>query len=85
MNPKMTTNLYKTLEVLYDNQLNIGDKRYCPLGQDEIATVLSCNKMTVNTALKKLENDGYIIAEGRKQYHLTDKGTDTVKKAKEIE
>lgn len=85
MNPDMTTNLYKTLEVLYDNQLRVGDKFYCPLGQEDIATILSCNKMTVNTALKKLKETGYIITSGRRQYSLTEKGNDTVKRAKSIE
>lgn len=85
MNPDMTTNLYKTLEVLYDNQLQVGDKSYCPLGQEDIATILSCNKMTVNTALKKLKETGYIITSGRRQYSLTEKGNDTVKRAKSIE
>lgn len=85
MNPKMTTNYFKVLEALYDNQLQVGDNTYCPLGQNEIATIVSCNRMTVNTALKDLKDDGYVIYARNKQYFLTQKGIDVIKKAKEIE
>lgn len=84
MNPKMTTNYYKVLEVLYDNQLQIGLETYCPLGQDEIAAILHCNRMTVNSALKELRAERYVISTKNKHYSLTDKGIDTVKKAKRI-
>lgn len=85
MNPKMTTKYYKILEALYDNQLQIGRERYCPLGQDEIALIVSCNRMTVNAALKDLKSEGYVISAKNKHYSLTDKGKDTVLKAKGID
>lgn len=85
MNPKMTTNYYKVLEALHDNQLQIGTEVYCPLGQDEIATIVCCNRMTVNSVLKELRAEGYVISTKNKHYSLTDKGLDTVKKAKGID
>lgn len=85
MNPKMTTNYYKTLEAIYDNQLQVGELKYCPLGQDELATIVQCNRMTVNSALKKLKSEGYVSSLKNKQYALTEKGIDTVEKAKEID
>ena len=84
MNPKMTTTYYKVLEALHDNQLQVGDSTYCPLGQDEIATIVSCNRMTVNSMLKDLKAEGYVIALKSKHYSLTQKGIDTVEKAKTI-
>lgn len=85
MNPKMTTNFYKVLEALYKNQLNIGSETYCPLGQDEIAIIVSCNRMTVNALLKELKSEGYVISAKNKHYCLTEKGKNTVIKALEIE
>ena len=85
MNPKMTTNYYKVLEIISDNQIQIGKTLYCPLGQGEIAEILSCNRMTVNGALKWLKEEGYIENESKKRYFLTAKGTDTVNKAKDIQ
>lgn len=85
MNPKMTTNYFKILEALCDNQLQVGDAIYCPLGQNEIATIVGCNRMTVNNALKELKEDGYVLYNKNKQYSLTEKGLVTIKKSKDIE
>ena len=85
MNPKLTTNCFKVLETLYDNQINIGEQLYCPLGQNEIAMIVGCNRMTVNNSFKILKEDGYISLAKNKHYVLTEKGTDTIKKSKKIE
>ena len=58
---------------------------FCQLGQDEIATIVCCNIMTVNSVLKGLRAEGYVISTKNKHYSLTDKGIDTVKKAKGID
>lgn len=85
MNPKMTTSYFKVLEAVYDNQMQIGNERYCPLGQYEIANILNYNRMTVNNIFKELKADGYILCEKNKQYVITPKGRDAVRKAKDIE
>ncbi len=85
MNPKMTTNYFKVLEALYDNQLQIGESQYCPLGQNEIALIVGCNRMTVNNALKELKEDNYVSFVKNKHYALTEKGMVAIKKSKEIE
>ena len=51
----------------------------CPLTQSEIGDNASLPRQTVNSALKKLEKDGYLILEkvsGKmgKSIHLTEKG-----------
>lgn len=84
MNPKMTTTYYKVLEAVYDNQVNIGGNGFCPLSQEEIALVVSCNRMTVNTILKELRRDGYIAFSKKQKYVLTELGIETVEKAKDI-
>lgn len=85
MNEKMTTTYYKVLEILYNHQVTIGKTEYCPLGQDEIATILQCNRMTVNSILQQLRDDGYVNYNHSRKYELTDKARNTVKLAKEIE
>ena len=84
MNPKMTTLFYKILEALYDNQLQVGEEIYCPLRQEDIATIVNCNRMTVSNNLKDLKTQGYVIFTKNNKYILTSKGIDTVKKAKDI-
>ena len=85
MNPKMTTTYYKVLEALFTHQVDVGYETYCPLRQDEIATILNCNRMTVNSALRELRLDDYVVFEQNKRYYLTKKGIDTVRKAMDIE
>lgn len=84
MNPKMTTLFYKILEALYDNQLQVGEEIYCPLRQEDIATIVHCNRMTVSNNLKDLKSQGYVNFTKSNKYILTEKGIDTVKKAKDI-
>ena len=84
MNPKMTTTYFKVLEILHDNQLQIGDLIYCPLSQAEIAKKLNCSRMTVNNALKSLKDEGYVICKTHR-YSITNKGEDTILKSKDIQ
>lgn len=84
MNLKMTTMYYKVLEAVYDNQVNISGDGFCPLSQEEIASIVSCNRMTVNTILKELRRDGYIVSPKKQKYALTQLGEETVRKAKNI-
>lgn len=85
MNPKMTTNYFKILEAVFDNQLKIGQHTYCPLGQSEIGEIVGCNRMTVNSILKELKDDGYIEYTKSKQYLLTPKGQNAILKSKDID
>lgn len=85
MNPKMTTNYYKILEAMWENQLSVGNETFCPLGQDEIAVIVGCNRMTVNSALKELKAEGYVVSSKNRHYSITVKGADTIEKAKSIE
>ena len=84
MNPKMTTTYYKVLETVYDNQISIGNEKYCPLGQAEIAKILNCHRMTVNSSLKELITDGYIKSNARKQYAVTEKGITIIQQTKDL-
>ncbi len=85
MNPKMTTTYYKVLEAIFMHQVRVGGEVYCPLRQDDLAVILDCNRMTVNSALKELRLDDYVVLERNKRYYLTQKGIDTVIKAMKIE
>lgn len=85
MNPKMTTNYFKVLEAVFDNQLKVGKHTYCPLGQSELGEIVGCNRMTVSSILKELKEDGYIECRKNKQYSLTSKGYNAIFKSKTID
>ena len=54
MNEMFTTIHYKVLEVMYDNNVSIADKEYCPLGQGEIAEKLELSRPFVNKIFTEL-------------------------------
>lgn len=58
---KITTNYFKVIKILYNNQTINSDKgMICKIKQIEIANQLNVNKMTINTIFKELCNDGLI-------------------------
>ena len=65
---------YKLLKLINDYQFESDDGSYCPLTQDEMAQKIGCSRMTINSILKKLKNEEYIIQNNKnRRYTLSDK------------
>lgn len=71
---KLTTDYYRVLEILCQNETTIAGKVFVPITQNEIAEQLHLHKMTINAIFRELKEDGLIIQEeGKKRtYYLTD-------------
>lgn len=85
VNEKLTTNYYKTLEILYDSLVNINNEKIAIVTQVEISERLGLSKITVNSIFKELREDGLVRHDkviGR--YRLSDKAIEIVQKMKKI-
>lgn len=85
MNEKLTTNYYKTLEILYDSLVNINNEKIAVITQVEISERLGLSKITVNSIFKELREDGLVSPHkviGR--YRLSDKAIEIVQKMKKV-
>lgn len=73
---KLTSNRYKILKILYENQVKKADGTvFIPVTQAEIAADLKISKITVNSLFKDLQVDGLVSKCGsmRGRYELSDK------------
>lgn len=84
MNAIFTTNQYKVLEVMYDNTLFIADKKYCPLGQGEIADELGLSRAVVNKIFTELKDAGYISMVTRGKWKLSDRASEMIRVTQKI-
>ena len=82
----LVTATYKLLVLLYDNQVIANNEIYCPLSQDEMATLMNTTRATVNTHLIKLKELGFLETDvGKtKKYILTDRAIQIVEKIEKI-
>ena len=67
---------YKVLKVLYDNQIQVKDKCYVALSQQEIADMVNFSKLKTNGIMQELREKGFIAnyENKRRKYVLTDIG-----------
>lgn len=67
---------YKVLKVLYNNQIQVKDKCYVTLSQQEIADILHFSKLKTNGIIKELREKGFITnyENKKRKYVLTDNG-----------
>ena len=67
---------YKVLKVLYDNQIQVKDKCYVALSQQEIADMVNFSKLKTNGIMQELREKGFIAnyENKRRKYILTDIG-----------
>ena len=67
---------YKVLKVLYDNQIQVKDKCYVTLSQQEIADILHFSKLKTNGIIKELREKGFSTnyENKKRKYVLTDNG-----------
>ena len=57
---------YKILNLLYENQTVVLDKKVVPLTQSEIANELGMSKAKVNSLIGQLQNEEYVSLATRK-------------------
>ena len=84
MNDMFTTNQYKVLEVMYENTVTIADKKYCPLGQGEIAEKLGLSRAVVNRIFTELKEAGYISMVTRGKWKLSDQASEMIKVSQKL-
>ncbi|HAU5019177.1 TPA: hypothetical protein JD074_04360 [Clostridioides difficile] len=73
---KLTTNSYKILKIIYDNQIIMKDgSRFTPMTQAEMAENMGVSKITINTIIKELQDNKliYTYKSYRGRYCLTKK------------
>ena len=70
-----TNNKYKILKFLYDNQIEIKNKKYVVLSQQEIADSLHFSKNKTNKIIRELKQDNFIDSYNNTKgtYVITDK------------
>ena len=67
---------YKVLKFLYDNQIQVKDKYYIVLSQQEIADMVNFSKLKTNAIMQDLREKGFIAnyENKRRKYVITDIG-----------
>ena len=67
---------YKVLKFLYDNQIQVKDKYYIVLSQQEIADMVQFSKLKTNGIIQDLREKGFIdnYENKRRKYVITDIG-----------
>ena len=71
-----TNDNYKVLKFLYDNQIQVKDKYYIVLSQQEIADMVQFSKLKTNGIMQDLRERGFIdnYENKRRKYVITDIG-----------
>jgi predicted transcriptional regulator len=66
---------YKVLFCLSERQIDVNGKLFTPLSQEQISEIVGISKATVNTVIKDLKKEKYIVQQSktRGKYILTDK------------
>ena len=67
---------YKVLKFLYDNQIQVKDKYYIILSQQEIADMVQFSKLKTNGIIQELREKGFVdnYENKRRKYVITDIG-----------
>jgi predicted transcriptional regulator len=82
-----TNNRYKILACMQQCQIKVLGSQYVPLSQRQIAGITGIAYGTVNSTMKSLQDNGYVIREGstRGQYSLTAKAVDALSTLQNLE
>ena len=70
-----TNDRFKVLSCMQQRQIDISGNQYVPLSQRQIAEITGIAYKTVNSIMKALQDNGYVVRQGttRGQYSLTKK------------
>ena len=71
---------YKILNLLYENQTVVLDKKVVPLTQSEIANELGMSKAKVNSLIGQLQNEEYVSLATRGKYVLSEKAIESMRR-----
>lgn len=82
----ITNDYYKTLMIIYNNQITVDNKTYCPLSQEEIANKIGVSRNTMGAIIRNLrkENIIYCIEGQTKKYFLDESVISALKKINKI-
>lgn len=64
---------YDLLKLMHDNEAVILEEKVIPLTQLQIANLMKCSKMKVNSMFQTLQKEGFIEQKTRGKYVLTDR------------
>ena len=70
---------FELLKILDKNEATILDEKVIPLTQLQIANIMTCSKMKVNTMFQYLQKEGFIEQKTRGKYVLTDNARSIIK------
>ena len=84
MNEIFINEHYKVLKKIYDSTLIFGEKKYCPLSQNEIALSLKMSRSTAIKIYRELRVNGYIDKVARGKWSVTKKSEKLIIKTKSL-
>lgn len=70
---------YELLKILDENEATILEEKIVPLTQLQIASLMNCSKMKINTMFQNLQNEGFVEQKTRGKYVLTDNARSIIK------
>lgn len=76
---------FELLKILDENEAIILEEKIIPLTQLQIATLMNCSKMKINTMFQNLQNEGFIEQKTRGKYVLTDNARSIIKTINNID
>lgn len=76
---------FELLKILDENEAIILEEKIIPLTQLQIAALMNCSKMKINTMFQNLQNEGFIEQKTRGKYVLTDNARSIIKTINNID
>lgn len=76
---------FQLLKILDENEATILEEKIIPLTQLQIANLMNCSKMKINTMFQNLQNEGFIEQKTRGKYVLTDNARSIIKAINNID
>ena len=70
---------FELLKILDKNEATILEEKVIPLTQLQIANIMTCSKMKINTMFQNLQREGFIEQKTRGNYVLTDNARSIIK------
>lgn len=73
----------RILLAISEHQIKVDDALFCPLSQQEIASLIHCGKVKANLLINELIKEGYLETLRTKgRYSLTRKAEEAIRKIK---
>ena len=77
---------YKILNIIQENTVELMDTKYCPLSQEQIASIAGINRITCGNIINKLKDEDLVDKNlsANKHYILTEDALSILKKLNKI-